>query len=183
MMRSIETSRLRIRPFQLEDAVEQHRIVYGDPEVMRYLGDGKTRTVEQSQRAMQFFIDHDQREGFSIWSVEDKTSHQLIGHCGLFHIPQTPAVEIAYGFGKDFWGKGYATEAARACLRYGFETANLDEIIGLTYPENTASQNVLRKIGMVYQGLQDRFYNLTMTLYTLKGTDYTPDDAPYSLTE
>lgn len=183
MLKSIETVRLRIRPFRFEDAVEQHRIVYSDPEVMRYLGDGTTRTVEQSQRAMQFFIDHDEREGYSIWSVEDKNTNQLMGHCGLFHIPKTDAVEVAYGFGKEFWGKGYATEAARASLRYGFETAKLDEIIGLTYPENQPSQNVLRKIGMGYEGLQNGYYGITMALYTLKREDYQPDDSPYILTE
>lgn len=182
-LREIETERLRIQPFRMEDAVEQHRIVYGDPEVMRYLGDGTTRTIEQVERAFQFFHNHDAQNGYSLWSVQLKDTNQLIGHCGLFHIPKPDAVEVAYGFGKDFWGKGYATEAARACLRYGFETVKLDEIIGLTYPENQPSQHVLRKIGLIEQGLQDRFYGITMLLFTLKRADFTPDDAPYRATE
>lgn len=182
-MREIETERLTIRPFRDEDAVEQHRIVYGDPEVMQYLGDGTTRNVEQVLRAFQFFRKHDADNGYSIWSVLTKDNQQLIGHCGLFHIQNPDSVEVAYGFGKDFWGKGYATESARACVRYGFEVAQLDEIIGLTYPQNAESQHVLRKIGMTYEGLQDRYYNLTMALFTLKRADFTPDGSFYQLTQ
>lgn len=182
-LREIETERLLIRPFRDEDAVEQHRIVYSDPKVMRYLGDGTTRNLEQVQRAFQFFRNHDQQNGYSIWSVQLKDQQRLIGHCGLFRLPQTDTVEVAYGFGQAFWGQGYATEAARACLRYGFETAQLDEIIGLTYPENLPSQKVLRKIGLIEHGLQDRYYNLTMLLFTLKRTDFTPADSLYVLTE
>ena len=182
-MREIETERLRIRPFRDEDAVEQHRIVYGDAEVMQYLGDGTTRTVEQTLRAFQFFRNHDAENSYSIWSVLVKDNDQLIGHCGLFHIPNPDSVEVAYGFGKAFWGKGYATESARACLRYGFETAQIPQIIGLTYPQNADSQKVLRKIGLTYEGLQDRYYNLTMALFSLNREGFTPDTSPYKMTE
>jgi RimJ/RimL family protein N-acetyltransferase len=176
----IETERLIIRPFQAEDLDENHEQIYGSAEVMRYLGDGKTRTKEEAERSMNRFVEYDKEHGFSIWAVIDQESQRFLGHCGLIHLRNEPeTVELAYAFGKPYWGKGIATEAARACLRYGFESAKLDRIIGLTYPENKPSQHVLEKIGMQRQGETDKYYNLNLLLFTQTREIYQPDDSVY----
>lgn len=176
----IETERLIIRPFEDKDLDENHKQIYGSEEVMRYLGDGKIRTKEESERSMNRFVEYDREHGFSIWAVVDKESQRFLGHCGLIHLRNDPeTVELAYAFGKPYWGKGIATEAARACLRYGFEVAKLDRIIGLTYPENKSSQHVLEKIGMQCQGKTDKYYNLTLLLFTQTREAYQSDDSFY----
>jgi len=176
----IETERLIIRPFQAIDLDENYNQIYGSAEVMRYLGDGKLRTREDAERSMNRFVEYGIEHGYTIWAVIDKESQRFLGHCGLIQLRNEPeTVEVAYAFGKPYWGKGFATESARACLRYGFEVAKLDRIIGLTYPENKPSQHVLQKIGMQPQGQTDKYYNLNFSLFDLTRDAYQPDDSFY----
>jgi ribosomal-protein-alanine N-acetyltransferase len=117
-----------------------------------------------------------------VWSVEQKGRAGLIGHCGLSCIPDADgAVELAYAFGKAFWGRGFATQAARANLRFGFEHLGLREIIAVAVPENIGSQRVMEKIGMGCQGITDRFYGAELVLYTIKCEDFQPGDELYIL--
>jgi ribosomal-protein-alanine N-acetyltransferase len=77
-----------------------------------------------------------------------RTSGELMGRCGLQLIPETGEVEIDFLLGNPFWGRGFASEAGRASLNYGFEELALDQIVGIVHPENVASQRVLEKLGM-----------------------------------
>ncbi len=79
----------------------------------------------------------------------------------------------------DFWGKGFASQAARASLRFGFEQLGLPEIIAVAVPENIGSQRVMEKIGMRCQGITDRFYSAELVLYAIRGKDFRPGDEPY----
>lgn len=176
----IETEHLILRPFQADDLDEYYELIFSNPDVMRYLDDGKIRTREQTERSMNRFIDYGKEHGFSICAVVDKKSQRLLGHCGLITILKEPlTIEVAYAFGKAYWGKGIATEAARACLRYGFETAKLDRIVAVAYPDNKPSQRVMQKIGMQYQGETDEFHNFHLVLYTQTRDAYQPDESFY----
>ena len=77
-----------------------------------------------------------------------------------------PEVELGYDIARKHWGKGYATEAGAACLRYGFKEAELDRIISLTHPENIASQRVLEKLGFAYVGMKE-YYGVELRYYEL----------------
>ena len=145
----IETSRLVIRSFTLEDAPALHERVFGDPEAMKFIPRGASPSVEQTRASIERFIRHEREHGFGLWAVELKESGELIGDCGLFLVQGTgPEVEVAYHFGKPSWGQGIATEAASACLSFGFKECGLDEIIAICFPEHSASRRVMEKSGM-----------------------------------
>ena len=84
------------------------------------------------------------------WAVEPRLEARLIGWSGLQYLPETGEVEVAYLLSRTWWGRGLATEAATACLQYGFEEFGLDRIVGLTHPDNVASQRVLEKVGLAF---------------------------------
>ena len=146
----IETDRLVLRPLTLADLGPMHD-VYGDREVMRYIGSGDahSETVDDSERRLQRLIDHQEAHGFSLWAVTDRESGTVMGDAGLILLAHRgPEIELAYRLAKPYWGKGYATEAATAWLAHGFDELGLDRIVAVTHPDNVASQRVLEKAGM-----------------------------------
>lgn len=165
-MFSIETERLRLRLFQPDDIPDYFALIHSDPDVMRYIT-GSPLSIERSQGLIERFIEHHQQHGFSVWAVADKDTGTVVGHGGLITLPTKVDIEVDYGFGKQYWGQGYATEVARAVLRFGFEEANLNQIYALSFPENSASQRVMQKLGMTYQGKSNQFYNLELETYTI----------------
>jgi RimJ/RimL family protein N-acetyltransferase len=170
---TLETERLRLRPFTRDDVEVYYTDISSDPDVMRYLPGGMPRQRADSQWVVNYFMRHAELHGYGVWAVEDKTSGTFMGHAGLEHIPGAQEVEIAYTLAKPYWGQGYATEAATISLRYGFEVINLDEIYGLAFPPNAASQNVMRKLGMTYQGVTNRFYGSELVCYRMTQEEYT----------
>ncbi len=173
-MDTLETARLRLRPFTLADVDVYYADISSDPDVMRYLPGGLPRLRSDAEWVIGYFMRHAELHSFGVWAVEEKRSGRLIGHAGLEHIPGAlnGEVEIAYTLAKACWGQGLATEAARASLCYGFETLNLPEIYALAFPANIASQNVMRKIGMVDQGITDQYYGSELACYKLTREDY-----------
>lgn len=149
----IETDRLLLRPFRLDD-LDAHAEILRDPLVTRYLPRGPFLPQDAraiSERILNHFLEHWQRHGFGAWGLLDKASRQLIGQCGLNYLPESPEVEVLYLLAQAAWGRGLATEAARASVSYGFETVGLERIVGITMPENIASQRVLEKAGLRYE--------------------------------
>ena len=141
-----------IRPPRSEDA-EQLHAVYGDPEAMRCIPGGAAASIEETRRRVARYIDVQAEWGFTLWAVVEKSSGQIIGDCGLFPLEgRGPEVEIAYRFGHAHWGRGYATEAAGACLAYGLQRLRLGRIVAVTRPEHVASRRVMEKIGLRYEG-------------------------------
>jgi [ribosomal protein S5]-alanine N-acetyltransferase len=154
----IETARLHIRPLEESDVDGAHR-VYGDPEVMRYVGaDGAPRTREQSAAGVARMIEGQERNGFSLWAVELRETSEMIGICGVVHVDGTgPDVELVYEFQRSAWGKGYATEAARACLDAALGPLDLKRVVALAYPENAQSIRIMQKLGMRDAGVVDAY--------------------------
>jgi RimJ/RimL family protein N-acetyltransferase len=173
-MNVLETERLLLRPWALDDADAYYEGIISDPDVMRYLPGGVPRPRETAERSINFFLRHGEEHGFTLWAVEEKDTGALVGNCGLVYIPNAPnrEVEVAYTLAKAFWGKGYATEGARASLKYGFEECNLAQVYGLAFADNQPSQKVLRKIGMVYEGTTDRFYNEHFECFSITREQY-----------
>ncbi len=162
----IETERLLLRSFRLADAPALHERVLGDSEVMRFIPRGAAPTVERTRAAIEGYIAHERAHGYSLWAVELRESGKLIGDCGLYLVEGTgPEVEVAYHLGRPWWGHGYATEAARAALDFGFREAGLGEIVALCFPEHGASRRVMEKAGMRYAGTA-RHYDLDLVKYT-----------------
>ncbi len=147
----LETARLRLRRWRANDLLPLAAI-YADAEVMRYIGDGSVRTLDQTAASMALMErDWDER-GYSMFAVELRDSSELIGWVGLTvpnFLPEIlPAVEIGWRLGRGFWGLGYATEAAQQVLRFGFEVVGLDRIVSICHVENVASAHVMSKLGM-----------------------------------
>lgn len=119
-----------------------------DPEVIRYTGDPPFDSVEAAQDFINSY-DHYQKYGMGRWTVLRKDTGTYLGWCGLKQ-HDAGYVDIGFRFFRAEWGKGYATEAARACLTYGFEELGLNEIVGRAAVENVASVRVLEKLGMEF---------------------------------
>jgi RimJ/RimL family protein N-acetyltransferase len=145
----LETTRLRLRPPTMLDLEDFCRLT-SDPEVMRYLGKG-VRTREETQAVLAAAIEHWDRHRFGLWVVEDLREETFLGRCGLRYFQDTPDVELSYSFGRPTWGKGIASEAARASLQFGFGRLHLERIIAIAMPENTGSRKVMEKLGMHYE--------------------------------
>jgi RimJ/RimL family protein N-acetyltransferase len=145
----IETERLLIRELRETDVDGAHR-VYGDPEVMRYVGaDGLPRTRKQSAAGVARMMDGQRRNGFGLWAVELRETGEMIGVCGVVHVDGAgPDVELVYEFQRSAWGKGYATEAARACLDAALGPLGLKRVVALAYRENAQSIRIMQKLGM-----------------------------------
>lgn len=169
-MPQIETSRLRLRMFTPDDLDDLERL-FSDPEVMLYLGveAGKTLSREETEEALSSFIQGWHQRGFGRWAVILKETKRFIGLCGLKLLEGQP--ELIYVLEKQYWGKGLATEAARAALRYGFEEVKLERIIAVTRPENVASQRVMQRLGMKWEG-EGRYYGVEGVGYSITEEEF-----------
>lgn len=127
--------------------------VFRDPEVMHF-GDGVQSAAWVHQWLQRRLEDYRQEPGLGVWAVVEKSSGEVMGYCGLFFFPDVcgqPEIEIGYRLARSHWGRGYATEAARAVRDYAFQTLGVQRLIALVDPENTASIRVAEKLGMVYE--------------------------------
>jgi ribosomal-protein-alanine N-acetyltransferase len=148
----LETQRLILRQLVMEDLDELFAL-YSDPEIRRYFPDG-VKNYEDTKEELEWFLDgHPEHPELGLWATVHKETGKFIGRCGLlpWDIDGKFEVEIAYLLDKSFWGQGLATEAAKGILRYGFETLKLSRLICLIDPENIASQNVAKRIGMTLE--------------------------------
>ena len=160
---TLRTRRLTLREFMRDDVDDLLRSD-GDARVMRYLANGLApRTRDEVAASLERLCRlYEEKPGY--YSLHASESGRFVGACGLFDIPESDGVEIAYRLPFDCWGRGYATEMATVVLQHGFGTLGLERIVGLTWPENTASQRVLEKIGMQRRGVE-RHYGRDMQVF------------------
>lgn len=147
---TLETERLYLRPWKDAD-VEPFEALNADPRVCEfYPTEGFTRAESLAMIAR--IRDEMAQYGFGLWAVEVKESGAFIGYTGLKHLrahhPLAPAVEVGWRLAHSAWGQGYASEAAREALRYGFDELVLPEIVSFTTPVNRRSLAVMQRIGM-----------------------------------
>jgi RimJ/RimL family protein N-acetyltransferase len=147
---SLRTSRLLLRAWRDED-IAPFAEMSADPAVMEYLLPLSDRWLSPEAWAARKRAHWDEH-GFGQWVVEIPGEASFIGVVGLetvgYEAPFTPAVEAAWRLAQPYWGHGYATEAARAALDYGFGELGLDEIVALTVPANRRSRRVMERLGM-----------------------------------
>jgi RimJ/RimL family protein N-acetyltransferase len=174
-MARIETERLLLRMFRPDD-LDDLAALFSDPDVVRYVGDGKPVSREEADRALQSIIKHWQTHGFGRWAVVDKQTQEFIGFGGLRSLFGTP--EVVYHFAKAHWGKGFATELARAALRFGFEGRGFDRIVAITRPPNTASIHVMEKLGMHFE-MNTSYYDIQVVQYSISRDQFKPGDSVY----
>ncbi|HEX3558396.1 MAG TPA: GNAT family N-acetyltransferase [Pyrinomonadaceae bacterium] len=173
----LETARLRFRMFTPADLDDMH-LITRDPEVMYHIADGHTLTREETEENLERIICAFRRRGFGRWALVRKKTGALVGYCGLTLGSEEVGVELAYMLAKSEWGKGLATEAASATLRYGFETLGLGVIAGLTRPENARSRHVMERLNMKH--IRDwRYHGYSCTWYALAREEWRPDGSLY----
>lgn len=147
----LETNRLLLRTFTLVDAPLIYKLNL-DPDVTRYTGDPIKDVHHAEQVLEQVILPQYALYNHGRWAVHVKPELEFIGWCGLKTRPERNEIDLGYRFMKTAWGKGYATEAAYACIKYGFEKLKLDRIVGRAMPQNIASLRVLEKCDMQYIG-------------------------------
>lgn len=180
---NLETDRLLLRPFEANDLDTYAERIFADADVTRFLPKSQFEPRERGERTMKVFNDLWTQYPYAPWAVVEKSSGELIGHCGLRFIADIQETEVLYALGKDFWGKGYATEAARASVGFGFWQVELERIIALAVPDNIASRKVMEHCGLKYEkdaqlfGLDLVYYGLNRTDYLETIKDITPHDS------
>lgn len=144
----IRTERLLLRRWRDADR-QAFAAMNADPEVVEHLQGPMTR--ERSDDFMDRIEAHWDEHGWGLWAVEVPGVAPFVGYTGLWPADYLGPgmVEVGWRLAREHWGHGYATEAARATLRYGFETVGLDEIVSFTVPQNTRSRAVMERIGLV----------------------------------
>ena len=145
----LQTERLALRDWRATDRAA-HAAMNADPAVMRHFP--ATMTAAESDAMFERMATHWAEHGFGLWAVERSSDGAFLGFTGLtrpsFEVHFTPAVEVGWRFVRTAWGHGYATEAAEAALRFGFERVGLEEIVSFTVPANEPSWRVMERIGM-----------------------------------
>ena len=146
----IETSRLILRPFDEAD-VQAAFGWFGDPLVMRYVPGGADQSSEQTRTRVAKYGAHQVVHGFSKWVILDRASLQPIGDSGLLVLQEYGWVDLGFRLAPEFWGHGFATEAATAWVRAAFDIFRLSRLVAFTHPENVASIRVLEKLGFRFE--------------------------------
>jgi ribosomal-protein-alanine N-acetyltransferase len=155
-MTQLRTGRLILRPWRGKDR-EAFAALASDPEVQRYY------PAPLSREEADAFVDRIEAEhrarGWGLWALEVAGTGRFIGYTGLevpsFEAHFTPAVEVGWRLARDAWGNGYATEAARAAVAFGFDDLGLDEIVSFTVPANARSRAVMERLGMTHDPAED----------------------------
>lgn len=145
-----DTKRLSHRAMTVDDAVAFYAL-NSHPEVMRYTGEPPLQSVEEAREMIAAYPDFN-THGFGRWGCVLKETGAMIGFCGLKYLDELGEVDVGFRFLPEYWGRGVATEACRACVELGFETMGLERTIALVLPENVASIRVLEKTGMRRDG-------------------------------
>jgi len=165
-MVTLQTERLILRMFREED-FEQHARICADPEVTRFLGEGRPLSRFEAWRSLAAILGHWQLRGYGPWAVEERATGKLIGRIGFFYPEGWPDFELGWVLGREFWGKGYAGEGARRALAYAFTEMGRDHVISLIHPDNTGSIKVAERLGETIEG-QTELFDHSVLIYGIR---------------
>ncbi|MDW3649984.1 MAG: GNAT family N-acetyltransferase [Bacteroidia bacterium] len=145
----IESERVGMRAWKASD-LDELAAINADPEVMKYFN--RSLNKEESGIMMQRLQKQLEERGYTYFAAEEKSTGGLLGFVGLhfqdYEAPVRPFVDIGWRLKRAVWGKGFAPEAAKACLAFAFEELGLDAIYSVTPLQNSPSERVMQKIGM-----------------------------------
>ena len=179
----LETDRVLIREWDPEDRRSLVEVA-ADPEVMRFVGKGDTWTPEKVDTFIARQIKNVRRYGYCLGALTYKSTGALIGLAGLQPLGTTDEVEVAWWLRPAYWGRGLATEAGSAILRFAFQQLGLDRIVGITHPENKASIRVITKLGMRLERearseeLGLKHHGVDVLLYVIERSDFQKSPQP-----
>lgn len=165
-MVTLETERLVLRMFRESD-FETYAEMVGDPEIMRYIGDGQPLARPMAWRNLALQAGHWHLRGYGLWAATERATGALVGRIGFWNPEGWPGFELGWMLRRSFWGRGYATEGARAALRWAFDERGEAEVISLIQPDNRASVQVALRLGgelvrsMDVGGIQALVYRIT----------------------
>jgi ribosomal-protein-alanine N-acetyltransferase len=162
---TLETERLLMSPIT-EGDLDDVAALYADADVMRFIGLRGPLTREQTQERVAFMVDHWRKHGFGMWLLRLKDGGDFVGRCGLRYLDNSDEVELGYTLAKAHWGRGFATESSRAVVRHAFDVLKLPRLVAIADPANTASVNVMKKLGMTFERV-GHFYGSECVLYAL----------------
>lgn len=145
----IETERLILRPPRAED-FDAYAALMGDPEAARFIGGAQVRAI--AWRSFLALAGAWMIQGFSMFSVIEKSSGRWIGRLGPWHPEGWPGTEVGWGLVRTAWGKGYALEGATAAIDWAFEHLSWTEVIHSINPDNAPSQALARRLGSTCRG-------------------------------
>jgi RimJ/RimL family protein N-acetyltransferase len=164
-MKILETERLLLRNQQPEDA-DVIAKMFGDAEVMRFIGDGKTYPRSAAEQSIKKWNDYERTHGFTSWAVIRKEDNAFIGKCGFNYLPDNSDIELSYMLDEPYWGRGYATEIAKAVLEHGMNKLNMKRVVALVYPQNSPSIRVIEKTGMKYEK-ECEYFGVKLLMYAI----------------
>ena len=149
-MPTLTTDRLVMREMNDGD-LDAFAAVTADPEVSRWFGI-EPLDRDETWRRMAYQVGHFRLRGFGHWALDLRATGEFIGHAGLYYPEGWPGVEIGWTLARPHWGNGYATEAARAAIDWGWRELDLDRIVSVIMPENVRSAAVAKRLGMTDSG-------------------------------
>ena len=162
---TLQTERLDMRQLHSGD-IDDIALLYGDPMVTRYITGGvHTREMAQAWLDAQVAFWRRHRR-FGMFRVADRATGAFLGRCGLRDLDDSGEMELGYAFVPAAWGRGIATEAARATLDFSFQNSDLDHVAGITFPGNLASKKVLTNCGFRYLR-EDHFYGVDVSYFAI----------------
>ena len=161
----IETPRLLLREIRESD-FEFYAEICADPQFMQYVGGCKPLSRQEAWRSLATLAGHWQLKGFGFWMMEEKETGELVGRTGLLQPEGWPGLEVGWGLAPKHCGKGYATEAALASVKWGFENTDTDELISMIFPDNKPSIRVAERIGQRFSR-RHSFNGLDINIYSI----------------
>lgn len=159
----VTTERLLLRPFVYAD-IERLHLILSNENVIRFLPNPIPPTYGRVTLIVERILKDWEQHGYGLWAVEETKAPGLIGWCGLQYLSDTDETEVAYLLDEPAWGKGFATEGAKASLQYGFGQLALKRIIAIVHLDNDASRHVIEKLGMRFVD-QTRYFGIDCYRY------------------
>lgn len=151
----IRTDRLILRPFSMDDVSASYEMEQ-NPAVNKYTGDGGVKSLEVMGQLISNVINVDYANyGFGRMAIVSIEDNCFIGFAGLKYLADIDEVDLGYRLRQEYWGRGLATEASAACVKFGFEELGLDKIVAFVEPENVGSSRVLDKLGFQFEAKFD----------------------------
>lgn len=168
MNRVIETDRILLRPFCLAD-IEPFAKICANPNVMRYIGDGKPTSFDIIAEKITAWIELYEQQKYGLMALVMKETKELVGFCGFIRqtIDEVEYIELGYRLDEAYWGKGLATEAAVAARDYAFNILDIPLLISIIHNQNEASKRVAKKVGMQLMK-QTIFKHVLVDLFCVK---------------
>jgi len=162
-MSTLTTARLRLRPFTQKD-LDDYAAMCADAEVMRHIGSGGAVARDTAWRQMALFNGHWSLLGYGMWALQERSSGRLVGRAGYLNPEGWPGNELGWLLAREFWGRGYAFEAASAALAWGRAEMGFGGVISLIRPDNPRSIALATRLGAVDGGPID-FMDATAQVY------------------